>query len=255
MSVFANYARYYDLLYRDKDYAAEVDFVAGLMSRNGVSTGSLLELGCGTGRHAGLLATKGYSVDGVDLSSDMVAQAQTRLDGLPSDVGRRLKFLQGDVRSVRLGQVHDAVISLFHVASYQTTNAELMAMFDTAAAHLETGGVFVFDCWYGPAVLTDRPAVRIRRLSDDQFDVLRIAEPVMYPNDNVVDVNYTVLMTDRRTGEVETTKETHRMRYLFVPELVLMLGSTGFDLVECLQWMGGGLGFGSWAATFVARAR
>ena len=62
--IFDAYARYYDLLYQDKDYVAEVDFVVDLLSRYGVKTRSLLELGCGTGCHAGYLGNKGFECIG-----------------------------------------------------------------------------------------------------------------------------------------------------------------------------------------------
>jgi predicted TPR repeat methyltransferase len=51
-SVFADYARYYDLLYRDKDYAAAAEYVAGLIRKFHPSARPILELGSGTGIHA-----------------------------------------------------------------------------------------------------------------------------------------------------------------------------------------------------------
>ena len=51
----------------------------------------------------------------------------------------------------------------------------------TAAKHLKPNGVFIFDFWYGPGVLTDPPVVRLKRLENEEIEVLRIAEPVMHP--------------------------------------------------------------------------
>ena len=65
-SVFDEYARYYDRLYRDKDYQAEADYVAGLIQRFNPNAHSILELGSGTGIHAALLAEKGFTVHGSD---------------------------------------------------------------------------------------------------------------------------------------------------------------------------------------------
>ena len=76
-TVFADYARYYDLLYRDKDYAAEAEYVAGLIRKFHPSARSILELGSGTGIHAGLLAKKGCEVTSVDLSPDIVNIARS----------------------------------------------------------------------------------------------------------------------------------------------------------------------------------
>jgi len=245
--VFDAYARYYDLLYRDKDYAGESDYVAAHIRKQAPQAKRILELGCGTGAHAEHLARMGYTVHGVDMSEAMLARAEMRKAALPPDVAERLSFAHGDVRSVRTGKTYDAVISLFHVMSYQTTNNDLEAAFDTAAAHLQSGGMFMFDFWYGPAVLTQRPEVRIKRLEDDDIVVTRIAEPEMHVNENVVDVNYTVFIETKATGQVEQLHETHRMRYFFLPELECYRGNIWKPGIS-EDWMGNGsLNAQSWA--------
>jgi hypothetical protein len=137
--------------------------------------------------------------------------------------------------------------------SYQRTNQDLKAAFETARQHLAPGGLFIFDCWYGPAVLTERPEVRIRRLADERVSVTRLAEPVLHPNQNLVDVNYHVLIKDQQSGAFEELRETHTMRYLFSPEVELLLEATGFRLVKAEEFMTGQtLGTRSWTAVFVA---
>lgn len=234
--VFDCYAHYYDLLYKDKDYAAEADYVARHLREHDRNAKTILELGCGTGAHAEHLARSGYTVHGVDMSAEMLARAESRKARLPADVAARMSFSAGDVRSVRTNQTYDAVISLFHVMSYQVTNDDLSAMYDTAAIHLAKGGLFLFDYWYGPAVLTQIPEVRIKRLENEAISVVRIAEPVMHLNDNVVDVNYTVFIEQKSTGKIEQVKEKHSMRYLFLPELACY-GGASFSQSGSYAWM------------------
>lgn len=253
MNVFGNYARYYDLLYRDKDYAGEAQFVHNLLKNYAPSTKSILELGCGTGYHAVLLAKEGYQFHGVDLSAQMLQRATDRLSHLPKPLASRLEFSQGDIRTIRLNKQFDAVLSLFHVISYQTTNEDLLAAFATAKAHLKPGGVFIFDCWYGPAVLSDRPSVRLKRLEDELISVIRIADSLMYPNENLVDVNYQVFIKQKNTGVVEELQETHKMRYLFTPEIKSLFVESGFKYVESREWMTNREpGFDTWGVYFVA---
>lgn len=228
--VFNQYARYYDLLYWHKDYAGEVRFVHEKLLKGGARPGRLLELGCGTGRHAVEFAKLGWSVTGYDLSQSMVNLAQERAAAVAPAIAAKLKFAQGDVRTVRDGQSHDCVISLFHVMSYQTTDKDLRSTFKTAAGHLKPGGRFFFDFWYGPAVLSDPPAVRVKRLEDDRIEATRLAEPDVRYNENLVLVNYHVFIKDKITGTVSELRETHRMRYWFLPELELFLGLAGFHL-------------------------
>ena len=232
--VFDSYAAYYDLLYADKNYASEVAYCLALLAENGVDGGSILDLGCGTGKHADQFARQGFSVHGVDFSELMIELAEQRK---PTELADRLRFEVGDVRTARLGRQFDAVISLFHVASYQTSNQDLKAMFSTAAEHLKLGGVFIFDFWYGPAVLTDQPEVRQKRMENEEIKVLRIAEPMMYPNENLVDVKYTINVTRRDIEKPSVIKETHRMRYLFLPELEDMLMNSNLRMVRSAKWL------------------
>jgi SAM-dependent methyltransferase len=262
MSVFGAYSRYYNLLYKDKDYAGETEYVHGLIQKHCQGAQSILDLGCGTGRHDLLMARKGYDVTGIDLSEEMLAVARSQpLIPHPSSGDALVapthpSFHHGDIRSVRLDLTFDAVVSLFHVMSYQTTNDDLRAAFATARDHLKPGGIFVFDCWYGPAVLTDRPVVRVKRLEDDVIAVTRIAEPVMHANQNMVDVNYQVFITDKASGDVDVLKETHQMRYLFLPEIEMYLSEVGMDIVAAEEWMAGKPpGFGSWGVCFVAKRK
>src|SRR5262245_45892793 len=93
-----DYAAYYDLLYRDKDYATEAGYVAGLLKHHGVNGNAILELGSGTGRHALELVRMGYEVLGVDRSEAMVRIASQRR---AQDAGGRSKFQTGDARTFR----------------------------------------------------------------------------------------------------------------------------------------------------------
>jgi SAM-dependent methyltransferase len=253
--VFDAYARYYDLLYRDKDYSAEAAYVVSQLRSHADGARSVLELGCGTGSHAQLLAGSGFDVHGVDLSSEMVARAEARKAELPSDVARRLSFETGDLRRFRTERVFDAVISLFHVISYQTSNEDLAAAFETAHSHLGKGGIFFFDFWYGPAVLTQRPDTRVRRLEDDEIGIIRIAEPVLHSARSVVDVHFTVFVENKATAVISRVHEVHSMRYLFLTEL-LQLSAPWFELVDFSAWMTSREpGTGDWAACAALRRK
>lgn len=246
MSVFGAYSHYYNLLYQDKDYHGETDYVHGLIRKYHPTTQNILDLGCGTGRHDILLAEKGYRITGVDFSDDMLAVARS--------ASSTLTFHQGDIRTIRLGEKFDAVISLFHVMSYQTTNDDLASSFATVREHLNPGGVFIFDCWYGPAVLSEPPVIRIKRLEDEKISVLRIAEPVMHPNENLVDVNYHVIVRVKTEGKDQDLRETHRMRYLFRPELDFFLRDAGLRIVDEFEWITNKPpGLNTWGVCFVVK--
>jgi SAM-dependent methyltransferase len=256
-SVFLEYARYYDLLYRDKDYLAEADYVAGLIRRFNTNAQSILELGSGTGIHANLLAKQGYKVHGIERSPEMLARALNTAEVFKQDskVGQ-LTFSQGDIRTSRLAERFDAVIALFHVISYQITNKDVLAAFNVAREHLREGGLFIFDVWYGPAVMTERPDVRIKRMADDKIEVTRLAEPHFIPNENRVDVNYHIFVRDLATQTVTESRETHAMRYFFKPEIECIGDQTGFHCMHVEEWVTGkAIGCDTWGVCFVLIAK
>jgi len=236
MKVFDVYARYYDLLYRQKDYPSEAAYVHSLLQRHATPGPRMLELGCGTGRHASELAALGCTIHGVDRSDTMLAEATARASANAAH-GAQMTFSAGDIRTVRLGQTFDAAISLFHVISYQTSNDDLRAAFKTARDHVVKGGLFLFDCWYGPGVLTDPPTVRAKRMSDELIEVTRIAEPVIDTTASTVEVRYDMFVRDRASGVVSEVQESHLMRYLFVTEIELLLKDGSFKPLAFLEWM------------------
>jgi len=235
VKVFVHYARYYDLLYRDKDYRGEADFIISTLRRHAPGAKRILELGCGTGIHAQMMAAEGYEIEGIDLSETMLNAARSRLSTLPVDLQRRLRFAQGDVRSYRTAEKFDVVLSLFHVFSYQVSNSDLSAAFATAHEHLNTGGSLIFDYWYGPAVLSQRPETRVKRLRDDELSIVRIAEPRMDDMRNLVEVNYETIVRGSETMEI--IRESHPLRYLFIPEIELLAKMNGFECETHLEWM------------------
>lgn len=249
--VFDAYAAYYDLLYKDKDYDGEVEFIYKTLTESGIDKGRILELGCGTGKHAELLIDKGFYLHGIDMSQGMIDAANSRMSASESD---KYKFELGDVRTFKTDGKFDVVVSLFHVASYQTETSDLLSMFETAAEHLDEGGVFIFDYWYGPAVLTDLPSVRVKRLEDESLKITRIGEPELHHRSNVVDVNYDILVEEKGINKVTQVKEKHCMRYLFIPELEYLLEASGFSLEKNIEWFtGSDLDISSWSAMVIAR--
>lgn len=253
-NIYKNYSKYYDLLYKDKNYKKEAAYISSLISKYSKNSKSILELGCGTGIHAIELAQKGYQVDGIDFSKGMLARAKKRIKSLPAKLTSKLHFFHGDMRRFRNKNKYDLVISLFNVINYMTTNKDIEAALKTANMHLKQDGLFVFDNWYGPAVLDNKPAKRVKKLENDEIRVVRKAEPLVLPNENIVDVNYEMLITDKKTKKTEKYRETHSVRYFFKPELELFLKNSGFKLINIQEWMTKkNPGFGTWNVCFVAK--
>jgi SAM-dependent methyltransferase len=256
VTVFDEYARYYNLLYKDKDYQAEADFTLACLRRAGCTPSTLLDLGCGTGRHALAMTRRGIRVTGLDASEAMLAMGKEVIE---CDSKQCLSYplpelIHGDARSLRLDRTFDAVTSLFHVMSYQNTEKDALDMLATARAHLAPGGFFLFDFWHGPGVLTEPPARRERELEDEQTRIIRIAEPEHRVNDNIVVVHYHVSITDKVTGRQSELREDHSMRYWFLPELRYLAKLAGLYIHQEGVWMHEGApGLCDWHAWMLAQ--
>lgn len=227
MSIFDNSSRYYDLLYQDKNYELETQQVNSLIKLLVPNARELLELGCGTGRYSFEFVRCGYSVHGVDISKEMLQEAEQK-----KGLDRSISFSVGDMRTVRLGKKFDVVASLFHVMSYQTTNQDVFNALKTMKEHLGPGGIAFFDYWYGPAVLTLKPEVRIKEVENEECKIIRVAAPEMFPNENLVEVHYRTFVVNKKTSTLQELVESHRMRYFFEPELEWMISDLGFSTID-----------------------
>jgi SAM-dependent methyltransferase len=252
--VFDTYSEYYDLLYRDKDYDAETNYVHALINTFHKEANSVLELGSGTGLHACLLAQLGYQVTGIDQSHTMLAKARARKNSLQKSIADKLSFQEGDVRTYKSSEKFDAVISLFHVMSYMETDADLTAAIHTAKEHLKKDGLFIFDCWHGPAVLHDKPVSRTKNFENENISVTRISTPELFPERNVVNVHFDISIKNKQTKEESVLYETHKMRYLFTEELTVLLNKTGLAIVCAEEWMTKQpLSDASWNACYICK--
>jgi len=226
----AVYADSYDLIYRDKDYAAESTLIESIFRTYNDTIRSVLDLGCGTGNHAFPLSERGYEVVGVDRSAEMLAHARRK--SADAEKNGRLVFQQGDVRTVDLKQSFDAVLMMFAVLGYQLDNADVLSALKTARRHLSSGGIFIFDVWYGPAVLHERPSQRFKVFPGEEGEqILRATSGELDINRQLCNVYYHVwkLKGRKLTGEAE---ESHSVRYFFPLELNLFLESSGFTPIR-----------------------
>ncbi len=226
---FESYSSVYDLLYQDKDYQAEAGFLEKIFDRYAASPPhTILDLGCGSGGHAFELIRRGYQVTGVDRSKQMLALANKKA----LQIGVSVEFLLADIRSLELERTFDAVTAMFAVMSYQTSNKDLVMALQAARRHLRPGGLFVFDCWFGPAVLAQRPIARHKVVEDGDLRVIRFASPVLDLLSQTVRVDYKVIRIKggRLLDEIE---ESHLMRFLFPQEFGYLLEKAGFQLT-CL---------------------
>lgn len=239
MQFGGDYSRFYDRFYEEKDYPGEARFVLDRVTQGVPQSGpmTILDLGCGTGRHDIELLRAGHRVHGVDLSSQMLEIARARVSENTPALAERATFQVGDIRDVSAGDTFDAVFCLFHVLCYLHRDEDILAAFANARRHAKPGAAYLFDFWQGAAVLADPPSLREKTIATPQTQVRRISRPDWDRTKSQVEINYTIEMTDKTTGKIQIEHERHVLRYLFPEEVREWLAASGFEVVEIGEWM------------------
>ncbi len=136
-NAYGGFARYYDYLGWDKFAKNAAVRLKAFFRLRREKPETILDFACGTGELERSLAGTGIKFTGVDASSEMLRMARRKCRGV--------KFLQGDVAAVRLGEKFDMVLLLFDSANHMNSLSHLLRVFKNARHHLREGGYFIFD--------------------------------------------------------------------------------------------------------------
>jgi SAM-dependent methyltransferase len=240
------YAAAYDHLYSQKDYAVECDLVEHCFDRYlAARPESLLDLGCGTGGHARLLAARGYGVTAVDQSPEMLEIAKTKV------AASEVQWVCADIGAMNLGATFDAALLMFAVIGYFTTDEDVIRTFTNIRRHLREEGLLCFDFWYGPAVLAIGPSDRTATLSTPDGPLTRRSASTLYPAQQTCHVRYEM------EGQTQpAASEVHIVRYFSATGMQSLLQAAGFELLSLTAFptLDQPLDESTWNAFCVARA-
>ena len=120
------------------DWPGEIDFYMGLAKDVKEKGGSILEIGCGTGRVALRLATEGISVTGMDLSPEMIAAARQKSQGVSN-----VRWVEGDMKDFDLRERFDLIIIPGHSFQFMLTPSDQIACLECIQRHLANDGKLV----------------------------------------------------------------------------------------------------------------
>jgi trans-aconitate methyltransferase len=144
--MFSASAEFYDLIYSTfKDYTGEAAQIASLLRQFNPQCQTVLDVGCGTGEHARLLATHGFVVDGIDLDPAFIRIAEQK-----HPAGR---FFVADMSDFHVSHQYNAVLCLFSSIGYLRTLDRVRQAFTCFRDHLTPAGVIVVEPWFAPDML------------------------------------------------------------------------------------------------------
>jgi SAM-dependent methyltransferase len=227
------YAQLYDLFYKDKPYKKEVAFLDSCLQKNlGSGKKKILELACGTGRHAIEFARLHHTVIATDASHDMLTQARRKAQLAKVAV----EFRQQDMRYLSVSErPFDAILCLFDSVGHVITNGGICKTFGRVASHLRCGGLFICEFWHGAAMVRSYEPVRIRYYDADEQRIVRISETTMDCVRQVCHVQYTIYEF-RTDGGFSSLVEHQDNRFFFVQEMAVFLNMVG---LQPLAWHAG----------------
>lgn len=135
-----SFGKDYLIVYKHRDDAGAYREVRAMSAWLGLPKGAaVLDLCCGTGRHALALADFGYKVTGMDLSEDLLAEARRK------DTEGCVRLIRGDMRNVPLAESFDAVVNLFTSFGYFDEDADNLRVLTEIRRLLRPGGRWLVD--------------------------------------------------------------------------------------------------------------
>lgn len=216
--LFENYARTYDREMFTQGTLQEIDFIENEIGFD--KKKNILDIGCGTGRHAVELAKRGYRVTGVDLSESQLAGAREKSQEAHVDV----KFLQRDARELTFDHEFDVALILCEGGfALMETDEMNFAILQGAARALKPRGTFI---------LTTLNALYSLTHSLEEFMNSSTVEGTSSNHrfDKMTLRDYSTFEVSDDSGRLRTIQCIER--YYMPSEITWMLRSLGFDKVE-----------------------
>lgn len=232
MAAYGAFAGIYDALMDDVDYDRWAEYCLRLLDREGVSPRTLCDCACGTGSLSVRFAARGIRVTGVDLSGDMLEQAQAKARSF----GVQAMFVRQDMCALRLPRPVDALVCGCDGVNYLLDDDRLNAFFARAREALRPGGALAFDvssAWKLENTLGNN------FFGEDRDDVTYLWSNRYDGHAKTVTMELTFFV--REGGLYRRFDETHVQKAHDPEHLVDLLGKNGF--VRPLVY--GDFGFGA----------
>lgn len=222
MDAYHNLALSYDRLTNDVDYASTVAFYWQILEREGLDPRTAVDLACGTGSVALLLAQKGLQVIGVDMSADMLCQAAQKAQ----EQENQPLFICQQLQQLQLPRGVDLAVCALDSLDYITDPRDCQEAIHRIYRVLNPGGCFIFD--------VNTPC-KLRAMDDQVFldeddDVYCVWRGEFDEQSNICTYAMDLF---QRTGDVwQRSFEEHREYAYSADQLTAYLKQAGFTNIE-----------------------
>lgn len=219
--MFATSIPYYAAFYGAfKDYTAETAAVAARIRQHHPSAQTVLDVGCGPGDHAHLLAAEhGYAVDGIDVAPEFVQQArETHPDG---------SFWTADMVDFDLDRRYDVVLCLFSAIGYVLTLENVRRTLRSFCRHLQPEGLVIVEPWFTPDVW-EPDSIYCKTVETDDWTLCRMSHAKQAGRRSVLQFEYLL----GRSNGIQRFAERHELGLFTVEEMTACFEDAGFAVTH-----------------------
>lgn len=226
MKLYHELAEYYFAIESNhRDIGQDASFITGLLA--GRKGAALLDLGCGTGEHLGLLAKAGFRCTGVDVSEEMILTARRRFP-------EGIEFIRSDMKDISFTNAFDMVICLFGSFNYLIFDAEIVEMLGRIRASMRPGAVGVMEIWNSPPIrkIREKDISPVSVTDAHGTSISRERGFKMRDDTGRTVVEVTYRYTIDEGGAQKTVRDRHVMRTFTPGEISRFLDDAGYTVMN-----------------------
>ncbi len=228
MAVYTNLEDYQDPVFYDvemEQFGAPDEFYLKLAQRIG---GSVLELGCGTGRYTLPIAQAGIAITGLDITPQMLQQAKSK------SVGLGIEWVEGDARNFHLGRQFRLIFESGAMFCHLHERTDYEALFACVREHLEADGCFVVNSRFArpDTMTTDETEADWFSYTTPRGEEVRVSGYQHYDALSQITTETAIRRWTDASGQEQMRVAPLRLRHFFPQELEALLHYNGFKVVE-----------------------
>lgn len=226
--MYEGFANVYDHMMNHIPYEEWFERLKSYLAEHGITSGTICELGCGTGVMTELFAGAGFQMIGVDQSADMLAIATTKKMKTGSDI----LYVEQNMENLELAEPVDAIISVCDSINYLLQEEALSAVFDRVHKYLKPGGYFIFDM---KTAYCYRNIIGNQTWVEQDEEVSYIWENYFYEDSDINEYMLTIFRKQQDSNLYERIEEAHYQKAYTIPALKILLNQNGLEVVDCFD--------------------
>lgn len=230
MEAYTGFAEVYDIFMDNVPYQEWAECLHELLVEQGIESGSMVDLGCGTGSMTECFANMGYDMIGIDYSEEMLQTASKKQE----ESECKILYLQQDMTELELyGSAH-AIISVCDSVNYIVEPNALEEMFHKVYEYLEPAGIFMFDF---NTEYKYREVIGDCTIAENREECSFIWENYYHEEEKINEYELSIFVREAGSGERTDSnlyrkfEEVHYQRAYTLAEMEQLVKNSGLEYV------------------------